>query len=342
MKGDRLKSGKVRYRLYIGKDSSGKKRWKSFTADSLRQAKKDAQTWLATNPQHGTNITLTEACDRFLEGRTNTLSPSTWNDYNNRIKYLQDQFPDLFKLSIRMIDTDRMQWLVNTLTKKTHDKAERPISAKTVYSYYSLLKTILSTSGVEINGVQLPQRKRPDLNIPEEDLVRRLLASVEGTHLEIPILLAALGPMRRGEICALTMDDIEGNTVHVTKSIVKTSTGEWVVKLPKSAAGTRDILYPEAVINKIRQKGCITNCTPSTISRNFTRHLERHGFPHFRFHDLRHYAASFLLALNIPPVYVMERGGWESSQTMQRYVHALDKQRQEFAAKASDAFGSLL
>ena len=66
------------------------------------------------------------------------------------------------------------------------------------------------------------------------------------------------------------------------------------------------------------------------------------GMEHFRFHDLRHFAASFQIALGIPPEYVQERGGWETSATMSRYVHALDKQRQTMSAKTNKAFRKLM
>lgn len=340
-----LPSGKYRYRLYIGTGPDGKKKYKSFTADSLKKARKAAESWQSLHPSSGSEISLNEACERFLEVRSNTLSPSTWSDYRNRITYLQERFPDLFKASIQAVNTERMQWLVNTLANKVSDKNRtKPISAKTVKSYYSLLETILHTNGIRIDNIQLPQYQKPDLNIPEEDQVKELLASVAGTALEIPILLAALGPMRRGEICALTMDDIDfdQNIVHVRKSMVRNNDGSYSIKQPKSEAGNRDILYPAAVIQKIQEQGYVTHCNPGTISRNFIRHLERHDLPVCRFHDLRHYAASFLLALNIPPVYVMERGGWQSDQTMKRYVHALDKQRKEYAEQASAAFNVLL
>ena len=156
-------------------------------------------------------------------------------------------------------------------------------------------------------------------------------------------MLAALGPMRRGEICALTMDDIDftNNIVHVRKSMTKKGK-KWIIKYAKTNAGARDIQYPVEVIDKIKEQGYITHCNPDTITGNFSRHLVRHGLPHFRFHDLRHFAASFLLAANIPPVYVMERGGWESDQAMKRYIHILDKQRIEYEEKSSTAFGDLL
>lgn len=342
----KLPSGKVRYLLYIGKDPSGKKRYKSFTADSMRDAKKQARAWEALHPNTGPQISLADACERFLEGRSSTLAPDTWNDYQNRIRTLNRWYPDFFKMPLAGLTTERMQWFANSLASRNCEKKpDKPMSPNTVYKYYSLIGTVLKTYGIQFNNIQLPPKQKPQLTIPENDQVKELILSVAGTQLEIPILLAALGPMRRSEICALTMDDIdfENNIIKVSKGKVLNGNHQYVIKQwPKTSAGNRDIQYPPEVIQKIKDQGYITNCNPGTISRNYIRHLERHNLTKFRFHDLRHYSASFLLAIKIPPVYVMERGGWESESTMKRYIHALDKQRKEYAQQASNAFQDLL
>jgi integrase len=242
-----------------------------------------------------------------------------------------------------------VQELVNDMTSKAKQRSDgsaldKPVSAKTIVNRFGLIQSILRSQGVTLRGIKLPQKEKKELNIPENETVTRLLETIKGTELEIPVLLAAWGPMRRGEICALTLDDVDlaTRTVSVTKAMVRDADGAWVVKLPKSAAGTRTITYPQYVIDLIRAKGYIYKGDPDTLTKRFVRTLSRHGFEHFRFHDLRHFAASFQIALGIPPEYVMERGGWHSPGTMQRYVHALDKQRREMADKANDAFAQLL
>lgn len=37
-----------------------------------------------------------------------------------------------------------------------------------------------------------------------------------------------------------------------------------------------------------------------------------------RFHDLRHYAASIMHALNVPDQHIMQRGGWSSDKTLKQ------------------------
>lgn len=54
--------------------------------------------------------------------------------------------------------------------------------------------------------------------------------------------------MRRSEICALTLDDIEGDALHIRKAIVLNENNEWVIKTTKTTEGTRDIVIPDADI----------------------------------------------------------------------------------------------
>ena len=105
----------------------------------------------------------------------------------------------------------------------------------------------------------------------------------------IAILLAAFGPLRRGEICALTSRDIKENTITVSKSIVRSEDNEWITKSPKTYGSYRTIQMPEFFFKHIRgKKGALCNLNPDQLTREFERVLELCQLPHFRFHDLRH------------------------------------------------------
>lgn len=106
---------------------------------------------------------------------------------------------------------------------------------------------------------------------------------------DIPILLAAFGPMRRGEICALDSDHINGNIVHVEYSMAMDEHHNWVKKSPKTISGNRYIEFPDFVAEKLKNiKGNVTNLTPSQISDRFIDVIARTGVSKFRFHDLQH------------------------------------------------------
>lgn len=49
--------------------------------------------------------------------------------------------------------------------------------------------------------------------------------------------------------------------------------------------------------------------------------LKRAGIDNFRFHDLRHTWASWLVQAGVPLSALPEMGGWESIEMVQRYAH---------------------
>ena len=67
--------------------------------------------------------------------------------------------------------------------------------------------------------------------------------------MELPVMLAAFGPMRRGETAALRTQNIQGNVVHVCENMVMDERGGWIIRHTKSYAGDRYIDYPDFVVD---------------------------------------------------------------------------------------------
>lgn len=61
----------------------------------------------------------------------------------------------------------------------------------------------------------------------------------------------------------------------------------------------------------------------------FERALRDSGLPPFRFHDLRHHAASQMHALGIPDRYIEAIGGWKPGSTVLKrvYENVIDEER---------------
>ncbi|MBS6195433.1 MAG: site-specific integrase [Clostridiales bacterium] len=343
----KLPSGSWRCQVYshtdelIQPDGSIKKKriYKSFTCDikgpkGKRIAEKMAAEWAEEKENQGKiyDITFGEALDRYIAGREAVLSPRTIMDYKRtRKKSIQS----LMDKNLQRITQDDIQKAVN-LEAQGH-------SPKTVRNIHGLISAVMRIyrPGFALN-TSLPQKVRPKLYIPSDAEVKRLLEAVADTPMEVPILLAAFGPMRRGEICALDASDITGNIVHVNKNMVKTESGDWIIKSPKSYAGDRYIEFPDFVIRKLNTVGAITTLTPNNITDKFHRILKRAGLPHFRFHDLRHYSASIQHALGIPDIYIAQRGGWGNMSTLNSiYKHAMEDKALDMGRVANQHFSEL-
>jgi integrase len=193
-------------------------------------------------------------------------------------------------------------------------------------------------------SIELPAKKKPALYIPTDQEINILLSHIKGKELEIAVYLAAFGPMRRGEICDVESTDVTGNNITVNKSMVLREDKTWDIKQPKTYAGYRTIEYPNFVISRIDGiTGRLVKATPDQISHRFERAVKSAKLPnHFRFHDLRHYAASIMHAIGVPDQYIMGRGGWASDYVLKSvYRNELDDQKRKFTNTINGYFNSM-
>ena len=339
-KAKKLPSGSWRVQVYDYTDAQGKRHYKSFTVDDpsaagRREAERLAATWavqkkMESNPS---TMTLKAAFSSYIESREAILSPATIREYKRSAK---TDLQELMPIKICDLTQETIQQAIN------HEALTH--SPKSVRNMHGLLSAVLQAYRPAFAlRTSLPQKERPALYIPSDDEVRRIIDCTSGTVMELPILLAAFGPMRRGEICALDSRDISGNIVHVCRNMVRDSSGKWVIKKPKSYAGDRYIDFPDFVAKKWNGiTGKIVPLNPANISDRFSVILKHAGVPHFRFHDLRHYSASIQHALGIPDAYIMQRGGWGSDPILKAvYRHALDDKTVEMTEIANHHFSEL-
>lgn len=321
----------------LGRDENGKQIAKRVTAPSKTQVQVLVDQLCAERHiKKYSSLTFKEASDLFIKRKKPMVSGNTYCDYLKYSRKLEEQYPDFLKLRISDISRDDVQDLLNDLRVT--------LSGKTVRNYWYFVGSVLKSQDVNITGLSLPEKVRPDIYVPDDTTMRKVFSLCRGTDLEVPVLLAAFGPMREGEICALSLDDINGNVVHVHKDIVRVPGGGWAVKeTPKTLAGNRFIQYPDAVTDLIRQRGKVTDYNVRTLYHHFQKLLSDNGLPHFRFHDLRHYAASTLHAQGVPDAYIMKRGGWSTDTTLKAvYRHTLADQDKLFTDKANAHFSSFL
>ena len=327
-KATKLSSGN--WRCQIRKKINGQTVSKSFTAATKKEAEFLAIEWLMNENTSTVALTLKQACERYIEAKKNILSPSTIREYKCSINR---SLQSIMNCNINLISREQIQCAIN-IEAASH-------SPKTVRNIHGLLSAVLKfyRPGFVLN-TQLPQKKTTQMHIPTDREVKALLDVTKGTYVETAILLAAFGPMRRGEICALTNEDIVGNTIIVNKAYVLGDEREWVLKSPKTYSSNRAIIYPDFVIEKIREiTGNLIPYTPDSLSRAFTRALKESGLPHFRFHDLRHYCVSICKAMNIPDEYIMARGGWATNYTMNNvYAHTLPDIEDKITGKILEHF----
>ncbi len=334
-KAKKLPSGNYRVRAFAGFTDDGKKSYKSFTAPTKKEAEYLAAEFLAKrkrSAQSQTDKTLSEAYERYIEIKANTLSPTTVREYQHSA---QRDFPELMRLRLSRITQEAVQSAVNIMSA-TH-------SPKSVRNAHGLLSAVLRMFAPDIRlNTRLPQPKRAEIYVPTDSDIEKLIRAIEGTEIEKAVLLAAFGSLRRSECCALTADDISGNVVKVHRAMVWTKEKVWDFKPPKSKAGYRDVTLPEFVIVRLipkEQGSRIVSLVPTSVTNIFSKALKKAGLPHFRFHDLRHYQASILHAMGVPDKYIMERGGWKTDSTLKNiYQHTMSDRRKQIEDEICQRF----
>lgn len=342
-KATKLPSGAWRIQLYAGKDENGKTIRESITAPTKREVEEKARL-REIEIQHGKftssdtiNLTVGEAIDIYIDGRDSVLSPKTILEYRNMRK---NYCKDIMSVKVRSLSENALQKSINNLAK-TH-------SPKTIRNFLGLLMPAVHAVEKSIDfNINLPQRDHKEMQIPEEDMLYRIMEEAKGTELYIPVLLGATCGLRRGEIAALSYAedfDHERNTVTINKAVVRNSEGLWEVKKPKSDAGYRTIKVPAWVMETIKEAADNGEhpCNADYITTGYMRILRQLGIKGIRFHDLRHYYASSLLALGVPDKYAMARMGHSTTNMLKNvYQHRMKDKDKELDEMIESYFNSI-
>lgn len=318
---EQLKSGS--YRATLTKD--GKRYRITYdTKPTKRQAEADLYEMISkTEDAPKSKLTFAEASEKYIDMKRNVLSPSTIRDYAKYCDRMPSWFPLLPIDDISQIEINKV---INEISA---DK-----SPKTVRNYHGFISAILGTFRPQLKiCTTLPQKRKNEPYIPSDEDVKRLLSALEGTQFYIPVVLACYG-MRRGEICALTLEDIEGDVVHINKAVAQNEQNEYVLKSTKTTESERDIIIPHAIADMIRQQGYVYEGHPNSIIVKISKIQDKLGMPHFSLHKLRHYFASKMLTITDTKT-VQALGGWKTDNVMKTvYAHSM-KEEQEKAKRAA-------
>ena len=177
-----------------------------------------------------------------------------------------------------------------------------------------------------VRRVSKEQEAQGRVRFLSDDERARLLAACRASdlrELELIVMLALTTGMRRGEILGLRWPDVDLKrriaVLHKTKNRdrrgVPLSAG--VVALLGAHAKVRrldtDLVFPQTGKDK-----------PIDVDRWFGKALDRAKIEDFRFHDLRHTAASYLAMSGATPPEIAAVLGHKTLAMVKRYAHLSD------------------
>ena len=334
----KLPSGSYRVRIYSHTDPSGKQIYQSFTAPTKEQAELHALEWKNKHDRHQiTALTVYEAVEGYINAKEGVLSPSTIRGY---VKILKNNYTPIGNVRIDKLTSETLQIFISDLSKEK--------SPKTVRNIYGLLVAAIGLYLPDrVFRITLPQKSIKKEFSPSNEDVSALYESAS-PELKKCIALAAFGSLRRGEICALTFSDLNGNTLSITKDMIQGKDNKWVVKdIPKTAASVREVRLPQKVVDLLGSgepnEKIIKYKNPGSITQCFTKLRDRMGV-NIHFHQLRKFYASIGAVLGIPDTFLSDFGGWSKSSKVMKdvYQHKIVSMSDLYANKLSDYFNEII
>lgn len=269
------------------------------------------------------------------------LTKSTFELYNLYAdKYI---IPRLGRFRLQALRAVDVQEFYNRLLDSGQRKSKGGLSPKSIRNIHGVLHAALKQAVrwrlVPYNvtdDVDLPRKVRTERTAATEEELITLMGLIAKSPYRLPIVLALVTGIRRGEIAALKwMDfDKDRNTLRISRSIThinggveekETKTGSIsVVVLPPSIAKELEEYRNGAMSNEyIFSRSDGRPLRPRTLTDNFRKIVRDAEIPSMTFHGLRHTLITHLLSAGIPLQVVSERVSHASGDMTMHYAHVL-------------------
>lgn len=311
-------------------------------------------------------IRLVDFCPQYLEIASGILSPTTLAAYERVIQ--QYIIPILGHFRLSEIRPFHVQMFIQRLRGPGGGRHSDILSANSVRRYFGVLQSILGRAfklGLIANNpadserIELPSADCSKTDIFTQEEAAEMLRCLKKEPIQYQLLvhLAILTGCRRGELSALTWDDIdfEHGIITISKSNYQLTGKKVETKMPKTRGSIRKVSVPAYCIEmltrykkeqpsfKQKERWIFTKedgsvMPPQRVTRWFTDFLHRNGFRHRKFHALRHTSATLLLLNGTNIKTVAARLGHMQLSTTNRYVHNILEADLDAARLLGDLF----
>ena len=259
-------------------------------------------------------IRLSEIVSDFLEYSKNRKK--TYIRDTQLARHLLSFFGDnkyVNEIGLLAIEQYRNKRLLDKVTPATINREVAFLKA----SYNYAMKNEKVTKN-PVSQVKMFRETNKILKILSEDEVKRLINSCPEYFKPI-VITALLTGMRKSEILNLTWENIDLQS----KTIQLSNTKNGKIRNIPICNELCLILTECKKWSDGKYVFCNSDKKPYSthIRTMFLRACEKAGITDFRFHDLRHLAASFLVMAGVDILTVMEILGHQSVRMTQRYAH---------------------
>ncbi len=265
--------------------------------------------------------------------------------------------PTLGKVKLQKLSPQHLQKLYNQKLEEGY----APQTVKHIHrvlhrAFHDALRWQLVTHNV-CDAVDAPRVPKKEMQVLTGQQAQQFLEAARGEPLEALYVLALSTGAREGELLGLRWEDLDLalETMQIRRTLTRMVRKGFTTSEPKSAKSRRRIHLSQLAIealkrHRIRQNEARLAAGPAwseqgwvfcnavgrpievgnMIRRSFRPLLAKAGLPTMKFHELRHSAASLLLAMGVHPKIVQELLGHSTvSITLDIYSHALPSLQEE-------------
>jgi integrase len=347
----------------------GKLKRKSFYGASAEEVRKQLTAAQKARDDGQPILTDGQTVAQFLaDWLENTVKPNaqprSYEKFSDAARL--HVVPTLGRVKLDKLSPQQVQKLLN-------QKLESGLAPQTVVGIRTMLRTALAQAlkwGLVTRNVAAlvdpPRIPESKVNALTPEQARALLAAAEGDRFEPIFVLALNCGMRRGEILGLRWQDVnfEAGVLRINQAVQRVRAGLAITEL-KTKRSRRSIAISASVMRVLKARhvrqleerlfagadgqdtGLVfTNSKggmvePITLHRAYKRLLAKAGIStETRFHDLRHSAASLLLAQGVPLRSIMELLGHSSiALTANLYAHVGEQLKRETAEAMETILG---
>ena len=365
-----------RAKVYAGRQSDGRRVYLTRTIHGTKRFAEDRLAELlleaGRSDQVTTDGTLTELVNKWRPIAELNLSPTTWHEYDRLLeKRILPRFGQTKVRAIRAADIDAFY----AELERGGRTNGRPLGSQSIRHIHGLFRLLMNQAvrwgwiaTSPVTRASPPRVPRHELTIPPPEDVGKIIAKAEERDSDLAcfLRLAVITGARRGEVCALRWTDVDmkTSTVGISRSVVGERVSDLVEKGTKTHASRRISLdtatleslktqrqrseeRARASGTKLPDKAFVfsdspdggTPWRPNRVTHAFMRVCDDIGISGVRLHDLRHFAATRLLAAGVPVNTVAGRlGHANAATTLNVYAHFFESSDES----AAQVLGSLL
>lgn len=350
----------------------GKRIKESLGTTDKRQAqelhdKRKAELWRVDRLGDFPDVTFEEACLRWIEEKSDKKSLDTdkgrmgfWLEHFEGVRLKDITEARIYSAVSRMHNRSNLEiWKARVEAARKKGKPDpvyvaKPVTTSTKAKHLALIKAILRAAERDWKWLE----KAPVIKIPtvrnkrvrwlEKDEAKRLIDECPEPLKSVVKFALATG-LRRSNIINLEWQqiDMQRRVAWVNPEDSKSNRAIGVALNDTACRVLRDQIGNHHKFVFVHTKagrrpdGSITPAVRKMRvddGRAWKSACKRAGIEDFRFHDLRHTWASWLIQSGVPLSVLQEMGGWESIEMVRRYAHLAPNHLTEHAKQIDSIF----